>query len=221
MPIFSGSGGDDILNGSSEADQLIGGDGNDVLDGGFGADTLLGGAGDDIITFHSVAFSSPAPTEIGLIDGGDGYDVLDLSGVSPTTLGTIQVAGGAYGLGVYVGSQKFSIHAIEEIFLGGGNDWIDMLVAPSMTVHGGGGDDDVFVSWNLGGGYTTTTRIYGDAGDDSIFISGSYGFGVTGQIDGGSGLTYVNFYTDDTGYASAQILLRGDHSALTASDFIL
>ncbi len=207
MPTFNGSTGDDILNGSNEADQLIGGDGNDILDGGLGADTLLGGAGDDTIAFHAVAFSLPAPTAIGLIDGGNGYDVLDLSDVSPTIVGAIQLVGGGYGLGVYVGNQKFSIQAIEEIFLGVGNDWIDTLLAPAMTIHGGGGDDQVFVEWSSSTG-STATRIYGDAGNDSIFISGSYGFDASGLIDGGSGLntlkTNIDFTVDlAAGTASA------------------
>src|SRR5207244_467503 len=38
---------DDIITGSSDANDLFGRGGNDILDGGAGADTLRGGVGND------------------------------------------------------------------------------------------------------------------------------------------------------------------------------
>jgi len=44
-----GNGGDDLLDGTNQADVICGLGGNDVIDGGNGNDTIYGGAGDDVI----------------------------------------------------------------------------------------------------------------------------------------------------------------------------
>ncbi|GGE03612.1 intein N-terminal splicing region [Gemmobacter megaterium] len=72
-----GGAGDDALYGGEGDDLLSGGAGNDTLGGGAGSNTLLGG--DDRDTFVTV-------TPGDYIDGGEGgddYDVLDLSGAGP------------------------------------------------------------------------------------------------------------------------------------------
>lgn len=74
MPTINGTDGNDNLTGTDDDDVIDGMGGDDVIDGGLGADTLRGGAGNDTIRFSAVRFSSPAPTAIGLIDGGAGYD---------------------------------------------------------------------------------------------------------------------------------------------------
>lgn len=64
--------GDDVAYGGTGDDQLSGGEGNDVLAGGDGADTMEGG--NDRDTFFGGADDSVDGGE-----GGDDYDVLDLS----------------------------------------------------------------------------------------------------------------------------------------------
>ena len=59
-----GTSGDDVLVGSSHADQIIGGPGDDILIGNGGADVLRGGAGDDILAIRDLSFAS--------LDGGSG-----------------------------------------------------------------------------------------------------------------------------------------------------
>ncbi|TQV79438.1 hypothetical protein FKG94_11250 [Exilibacterium tricleocarpae] len=63
-----GTSDDDVLEGSSHADQIIAGQGNDILMGNGGGDVLRGGAGDDIIAIHDLLFRS--------LDGGNGIDTL-------------------------------------------------------------------------------------------------------------------------------------------------
>lgn len=81
--VLTGNIGDNALYGLAGDDALSGGDGDDVLSGGAGADTLSGGGGSDTLYGDG---------DDGVIDGGDGYDVLyvdsksSLSGVTVTNV---------------------------------------------------------------------------------------------------------------------------------------
>jgi Ca2+-binding RTX toxin-like protein len=68
-----GGAGNDALSGGDGNDLLAGGDGDDVLFGGTGVDSLYGGVGNDTI-YASLG---------GVIDGGGGNDVLNLTGQAP------------------------------------------------------------------------------------------------------------------------------------------
>jgi Ca2+-binding RTX toxin-like protein len=76
-----GGGDGDVLQGGSGHDSLWGGGGNDTLSGSSGVNTLRGGAGDDILTHVSTD-----TTWGSLLDGGDGDDVISLSGTAMTTM---------------------------------------------------------------------------------------------------------------------------------------
>lgn len=102
-------GGDDSLVGGSGQDMLLGGAGNDSIDGGAGADQLSGGDGRDLL--HSGTGDSVDGGE-----GGDDYDVLDLSnyGFAATNIlydplnaenGTVEFLDGS---GAVIGSMVFS-----------------------------------------------------------------------------------------------------------------
>ncbi|MFI0847712.1 beta strand repeat-containing protein [Mesorhizobium sp. IMUNJ 23232] len=68
---LTGSVFDDVLDGNSATNVLIGGDGNDILGTGVrGRDELYGGEGDDIL------FSANDEYETGVFDGGGGVDTL-------------------------------------------------------------------------------------------------------------------------------------------------
>ena len=76
-----GTGGNEILNGSAQADHLTGLGGNDVLIGGDGDDLLTGGTGADVFRFNSGdegTTASPAFDVIEDFNTAEG-DVLDLS----------------------------------------------------------------------------------------------------------------------------------------------
>ncbi|MEP3688848.1 MAG: calcium-binding protein [Sulfitobacter dubius] len=183
MGFFLGSSEDEYLTGTDGADTLFGGGGNDTLNGGLGADTLLGGEGDDTIIFNAVSITYPSPTDIGLIDGGNGFDVLDLSHVSPTSLGLVRLADDSFAFSVSVGSQRFSVTGIEEVFLGNGDNRINTDYAGSITIHSGSGDDRIYVTPDSG----EIQNVYGGGGDDDFFVSGRFGSTASGIIDGGAG----------------------------------
>ncbi|MDG1119193.1 MAG: hypothetical protein P8N72_18970 [Flavimaricola sp.] len=84
--------GTDTLFGREGDDRLVGGEGADVLHDGSGRDVLLGGIGNDTIHLF-------ADADADFIDGGDGFDSLDLTAaqVSSRTdiaLGEVQLDGG-------------------------------------------------------------------------------------------------------------------------------
>jgi len=194
MATINGTAGDDVLTGTDAADSIYGLDGNDIIDGGLGADLLYGGGGDDLFKFTSVQYSSPAPTAIGLIDGGDGIDTVDWSSIWPVTFGAISNSRGDAVTGAYIGSQKFEIRNVEKFYLGQRDDNVGLLSsATGLEIHLGSGDDTV----NTYGG----NFIYGGSGNDEFFISGSFGYDrAVGIIDGGSGtdtlITNIAFSVD-------------------------
>ena len=72
------------LIGTSGNDSLIGTSGNDLIDNGAGGvDTILAGAGDDIV--HFVVGPTQDHSLQAVLDGGSGYDILDLSGLPDDT----------------------------------------------------------------------------------------------------------------------------------------
>ena len=89
---LNGRGGDDLLFGGGNADDLHGGNGDDTLDGGDGADKMSGGRGDDTFLNIDVADLDGTNTIDGQhsIDGGKGFDTLDLSHL--TTFDSSQAA---------------------------------------------------------------------------------------------------------------------------------
>jgi Ca2+-binding RTX toxin-like protein len=167
--------GDDQLFGSDGADTIDGLGGNDRIDGLLGADRLSGGSGDDTILFSGIRISSPAPPA-GAIDGGTGFDTIDLRAVSPSTVGTSDA-----GFSIWVGSQMFAVTGVERILLGSGNDhaFLPDDRADALEIRGGGGNDVLFGS----GAYS----LYGEEGDDEFFVSGTFGALRQGRVDGGTG----------------------------------
>ena len=70
---FDSAGGDDVLFAGPLNDTVDAGAGDDTITGGPGADQLHGDAGDD--TFVGLSAGD-------VVDGGDGVDILDLSGIA-------------------------------------------------------------------------------------------------------------------------------------------
>lgn len=190
MATIQGTNGSDTLTGSDAADEIYGYAGNDVIDGVLGADRLYGGEGDDLFKFSAVQVSSPPPTERGLIDGGSGFDTIDVSNLSPAGLSFSDDE-----LSLSVGSQQFLITNIERIRLGKSNDRITLPLRTDLLIEvdAGDGDDQFQVSGNI--------AAYGGNGNDSFFISSSISNGNTfGKIDGGAGTdtlrTNISFVVD-------------------------
>ncbi|ERN43113.1 hemolysin-type calcium-binding repeat protein [Rubidibacter lacunae KORDI 51-2] len=74
--VLIGTTGDDKLTGANGRDTLLGGNGNDLLDGGRGRDTLLGGNGNDLLDGGRGRDTLLGGNGNDLLDGGRGRDVL-------------------------------------------------------------------------------------------------------------------------------------------------
>ncbi|MEM8838405.1 MAG: hypothetical protein AAGE89_09955, partial [Pseudomonadota bacterium] len=181
---LDGNAGDDVLQGEDGNDILNGGDGNDRLTGGEGADELRGGAGDDILYvdgndtvidggegFDRAIIRGTlgvtidqAATSIERVDGGDGNDTIDASGLQD---------------GVFQSGND-------------GNDTL-IGGAGADTQRGGEGDDSLTGgdgNDNQRGGSGNDT-INGDAGDDVLIGEGGNDILNGGEgndrLDGGDG----------------------------------
>ena len=161
MPIVEGTDNADVLVGGSESEVLLGLGGNDHLMGGVGGDDVLdGGAGAD------------------LIDGGIGFDTLVFwTATAGVALSLVTGGTGGDAVGdVYI--------SIENIY---GTAFDDLLEGDNQanTILGGDGDDVI----RGRGGHDL---LFGGNGSDTF-----YGGDGTDEIDGGGGIDYVRY--DDQG----------------------
>ncbi|WP_417783249.1 Ig-like domain-containing protein, partial [Terasakiella pusilla] len=83
---IDGGAGDDTLDGGAGSDIIEGGAGDDVIIGGsgWGNDTMSGGAGDDLFIFDKANHDSVNGQD--WVDGGAGYDTIQLNGSEGWTL---------------------------------------------------------------------------------------------------------------------------------------
>lgn len=177
LEIYRGGGGNDILLGGDEADFLRGGDGADLILGNDGDDDLAGDEGDDSLQGGGGDDRFEARSDAGndVIDGGEGIDTLDYSGVIASA--TVNLATGT---ATALGFGTDTILNIERVV---GSETGDTITgsAGNDTIEGGRGDDVI----NSGAG---NDRIQGDSGNDTIF--GSLG---DDTIDGGTGEDVLDF----------------------------
>ena len=141
MANVNGTLGNDVLSGTEFADVIDGLDGDDVINGGLGADVLNGGFGNDIFRWTSILVSSGS-LPIGAVDGGPGYDIVDVSAVSPTSVSSFTLTG----FTLSVGSQRFITTNVEEVRFGSGNDYVSLTTAGAIAMRLGGGNDQTFSS---------------------------------------------------------------------------
>jgi Ca2+-binding RTX toxin-like protein len=199
---LNGDAGNDTLTGLDGNNVLNGGDGDDVLNLSDGDDTLSGGAGFDIVNYNgteaddtlSLTEAASVITVGGVVtgtadvtaadleridvDGGNGDDDIDLSGLSIEAL----VNGGA-------GNDDINASGVtaSSVTISGG-DGDDALAGGSVAdeISGGAGDDTI--TGNAGndsvyGGADSDTFVW-DNGDGSDLVEG--GTGVDHQIVNGS-----------------------------------
>lgn len=183
-----GTVGDDVLTGTNGADIITARAGNDVIDPLLGTDRIDAGAGNDIVRFSSVMSSWPPPSEAGSIDGGIGFDTIDLRQVSPVSVG-----GSATQLTATVGSQVYNISEVEQILLGGDDTASNLplfYTGPEVMIRAGDGADYFQGSGNF--------ALYGEGGNDSFWIAGVFGTSTTGSIDGGDGFDTLALFNGST-----------------------
>ena len=199
---LNGDAGNDTLTGLDGNNVLNGGAGDDILNLSDGDDTLSGGAGFDIVNYNgteaddtlSLTEAASVITVGGVVtgtadvtaadleridvDGGNGDDDIDLSGLSIEAL----VNGGA-------GNDDINASGVtaSSVTISGG-DGDDALAGGSVAdeISGGAGDDTI--TGNAGndsvyGGADSDTFVW-DNGDGSDLVEG--GTGVDHQIVNGS-----------------------------------
>ena len=132
---FLGDGSGNTGTGSASQDVMMGLGGDDTLTGGGGADILFGGAGNDTLIAGDIAFNR--------MDGGDGFDQLQLSGSYDLT-----------------SIANYKVDNIEALNLGGSNDSI--LIDADMVK---GFTDGV----NTVTGQSGDLFIFGDSSDTVSF----------------------------------------------------
>ncbi len=167
---LSGGAGDDRLEGGADADTLDGGVGDDRLLGGGGADTLEGGDGQDAVDYE---------------DAGEGVRIdLTLKRESATLTGAQRDFDGDNGFASNSNEAVGDILTnVEDIYGSGHDDWINGNENSNILrgrdgddrLEGGDGND------RLEGG-VGNDNLYGDDGDDNL--EGGAG---TDIIAGGAG----------------------------------
>ncbi|SFW58925.1 calcium-binding protein [Pseudomonas sp. NFACC10-1] len=199
------------VDGSSQANHLIGNDtaeiirglgGDDVLQGAGGRDVLAGGTGSDIFCFTQISDSYRTATETGsdrILDFDASQDRVDLislgfTGIGDGHNGTLAIQANAEGTRTYLKSfdadangQRFEL-AFEGNLTGQFNSTNLVFTAP--TVEGTAGKDVIT-------GSAMSEVIYGLAGND--------------RIDGGRGSDVI------IGGAGADLLIGGDDPNLSVS----
>ncbi|MGZ9063572.1 MAG: M10 family metallopeptidase C-terminal domain-containing protein, partial [Allosphingosinicella sp.] len=198
---YWGGNGTDTVTGGAYSDNIAGNDGDDVIDGGGGDDEIWGGAGmdqlrggtgDDVVTAHEGGDS----LGFALLDGGDGFDWLDLSirdysgdftldlEVNTAALRNFERIGFVGGSGVNdvkggVGADKIWGGANDDHFEGRAGD-DDLRGGLGDDVLLGGSGSDLLI------GDGGADQIYG--GDDDDFLNaGAFGTFEGSYLDGGAG----------------------------------
>lgn len=196
------------ITGTAGQDNLTGTSGGDLIDGAGGADTINAGDGDDIVRL--VGTLPVGNTHYAMLDGGNGYDVLDLTGWQG---GYLQLNSGSIAhYDVVNDVQIFSYIArftgFEEIRLGPAGGSIQSFgsdpynsppeTLPVWKVLGGAGADYIGDSHGneviaAGGGNDVVTHTGGNDqvtlgdGDDQYQLSHSSGYAEHPTVDGGAG----------------------------------
>ncbi len=226
---LDGGDGNDALYGHGGADTLIGGVGADRLDGGAGADSMSGGVGNDVYWVDD-------PGDVVIENAKEGTDTVN-STVSYGLTANVENLTLTAGAGAIDGTGN----DLNNVIVGneGANHLAGGLGQDTLT---GGGGADVFVFTAPGDSATAKPDTITDftSGQDLIdlsaidadtALSGDQAFhlgataGHTGDIvvsyDAVHGRTVVDLHVDGNASVDARIWLTGDHSGLTAGDFVL
>jgi Ca2+-binding RTX toxin-like protein len=225
---ISGDAGNDTLNGGGGADTLEGGIGNDVMNGGAGIDlatyaaagsavtvsllvagaqNTLGAGTDKLSNIENLigsAFHDKLTGNGGanLLSGGDGNDTLSGGGGDDTLVGGAsadQLTGGA-------GSDTFRYLSLT-------NSADSLALRDLITDFGAGDKIDL----------SAIDADFGTGGDQAFHLDGSKDsagdIGV--EFLAGDNVTIVTLYINNDTTADSAFALSGNHSGLTAGDFIL
>lgn len=196
VSVTTGSGNDDITIAGQTASTVHAGAGNDMIRGGSGGDNLDGGSGND---YFLAALSDGNDT----YTGGDGWDILDYSGVA----GVIQVNQLA---GTTTGSANNDILAdvFEQII---GSSFDDVLSGGHgiNCIDGGGGNDLIFGNNgdDLLRGGSGNDRFYASVGDGNDRLLGGDGWDVLDYSTLGGAVSVNQVAGNTSGAAGTDTLL--------------
>ncbi|WP_245965223.1 Hint domain-containing protein [Paenirhodobacter hankyongi] len=167
--------GNDTLLGGDGDDTVLGQGGNDVIAGGAGADHLSGG--DDRDTFLVGSAAAGAGDHIDGGEGGDDYDVLDLTGAGPVSIaydntnpenGTVSFLDTD---GNVVGTLDFA--NIENVIVDHGDGYVEGTSGDDLidTAYTGDPEGDM-IDHNdaiLPGDAANDDRVLAGAGNDTVY----------------------------------------------------
>jgi len=182
-----GTGGDDVIRGSSGDEELVGGAGNDFVDGGGGNDVLRGDEGDD-------AVAGGAGND--LVLGGAGNDTLDGEAGDDNVRGEdgSDVVSGGAGADTLSGGNDAGVDTLDysdrttpvRVSLDGINDdgasGEGDNAVPGFEIVQGGADDDVLI------GGAGDEALFGNDGNDEL-AGGDGG----DDLSGGPGVDAVTY----------------------------
>jgi Ca2+-binding RTX toxin-like protein len=98
---FMGTTGNDVQTGTATSETFVGGTGNDTLTGNGGADVMYGGAGNDTFVLNASNIAKLASSysagdgQLARVDGGSGFDSIQLTGGANLNLASIANQSGA------------------------------------------------------------------------------------------------------------------------------
>jgi len=210
--------GSDVLWGGEGHDSVWGGAGDDFLDGGTGNDTLDGGAGTDTVIYAQAA----AGVEIDLsiledqLTRGAGVDTL---------ISIENVIGSAFDdrLTGAAGANALTGGAGADVLTGGdGADRFVYAALSDSTVAA----RDVIADFTRGSDRINLAALdaaSATVGDQAFHLGATAGHAgdIVVAYDALSGQTSLSLYVDGDATADAIIVLVGDLTSLTASDFVL
>ncbi|WP_417725998.1 calcium-binding protein [Roseovarius sp.] len=175
-----GRGGNDTLRGADGRDKLFGGAGNDTLEGGAGEDLLHGGPGNDRL--DGGADSDTASYAWARPGGLTGEILADSFGAVTVSLAT-GTATGAFGTDTLISIENVIGTGAGDILTG--NDLDNMLSGGGSndSLEGAGGDDILITG-------SGNDSVSGGAGDDTVVV----GLG-TKNLSGGAGFDTLDFGT--------------------------
>ncbi len=187
----------DIINGTTGANNLNGGGGDDTINGNGGGDTIHGGAGNDTLdagdSVNSFVYGDSGNDYIYAVvgnpetlDGGTGTDTVDTTRWS-----------GDYVVNLATGLTNWSGESFtnfENLTSGAGNDTLTGTSGANAinggdgndVINGGGGGDTIHGNNGndtLNAGSSSNSFVYGDAGDDLVYAV----IGTPETADGGTG----------------------------------